>query len=232
MPRIEQEPTESEGHHGGVRYDHPAYGQIGASRVSGARNLYGSDFSHQHYISVHISRSCFERGLSTDWHHAKDEIVRVDLSEAQWATFVSAMNVGSGTPCTISRIGREGVPEIPSRQQAAHFKNEAREKVARNIDRLKALRAKVLDAASSLAKAKQADLLAEIDGAIQDLGQNLPFVADCFDEHVEATIEKAKVEVHGYIQGVLTRAGIQALSSESRDPLLIEGKRSDDDAAR
>ena len=45
-----------------------------------------------------------------------------------------------------------------------------------------------------------------------ELSSNLPFVADSFDEHVEEKIEKAKQEVHGYMNGVLTRAGDRAVN--------------------
>lgn len=227
MPRIEQEPTESEGWQGGTRYDHPAYGQIGASRVSGARTLYGSDFVHQNYVSIHISRSGLERSLSRDWYSAGDELIRVDLSEAQWATFVSAMNMGSGVPCTLSRLGREGIPEIPYRAEAKQFKKEVRADIEASLSSLKKLRAKIEDAASGLSKQKKETLLGDLNVAVREIGENLPFVAEQFDEHIETMIEKAKVEVHGYMQNVIARAGIEALSASPRDILALEAPRED-----
>src|SRR5436309_14907490 len=61
-----QEPTveKTEGIHAATVSNHPAFGQIGASRVSGGEYLYGSDFKHQHYIVVQIHESTQYRELS------------------------------------------------------------------------------------------------------------------------------------------------------------------------
>lgn len=42
---------------------HPAYGQISASRVSGERVLYGSDFRHRNFVQIriHSQSSCSQR---------------------------------------------------------------------------------------------------------------------------------------------------------------------------
>ncbi|KKL96942.1 hypothetical protein LCGC14_1839510, partial [marine sediment metagenome] len=77
---------------------HPAYAQIGAMRVSGSHGayLYGSDFRHQHYIMIQIHDSVLHRSLSGDRAHSGKRLIEVALSEAQWATFVSSLNQGSG----------------------------------------------------------------------------------------------------------------------------------------
>ena len=45
----------------GSTFDHPAFGQISASRVTGnpGRTLYGSEFVHRAWINLRISRSSF-----------------------------------------------------------------------------------------------------------------------------------------------------------------------------
>lgn len=43
---------------------HPAYGSISVSHVTGNANLYGSDFAHQHYVTITISRSELRRDLA------------------------------------------------------------------------------------------------------------------------------------------------------------------------
>ena len=40
---------------------HPAYAQIGVHRVSGRTRLYGSDFEHQHWMTVTVRRSELRR---------------------------------------------------------------------------------------------------------------------------------------------------------------------------
>ena len=93
---------------------HPAFGQVQVSRISGHTTLYDSEFNHAHYVRVTVHRSELNRSLSRDWHFAKSEIVEFDLSEAQWATFVSSFGNGSGTPCTLKFIAGQGhMPQIP-----------------------------------------------------------------------------------------------------------------------
>lgn len=206
---------------GSTRTSHPAFGQIRASRVSGHTALYGSDFIHNNYVTISICESDLMRTHSNDWHFGGKGLIEVALSEAGWATFVSAMNVGSGVPCTLERVAGESKPNIALRRQEAHFKAETNEAVKAAMEHLRALRIKIADAANGLSKAKQSNLLSEIDMVIRQVGDHLPFVVTQFDEHVETTMEKAKVELHGYMQGIVARAGIAALGEQKRDPLML-----------
>src|SRR4051812_19636627 len=108
----DQEPTVEESAHGGGRSTterHPAYGMIGASRVNWAgngTNLFGSDFRHRNTVRIQIHGADVRRDLSHDWIHAdsRRSLVEVELSEAQWAGFVSTLNVGDGVACTIRHV--------------------------------------------------------------------------------------------------------------------------------
>lgn len=193
---------------------HPAFGQIGASRVTGHAYLYGSDFSHQHYVTVRISGSELKRSLSNDWPHPTRELIEVSLSEAQWATFVSSLNCGSGVQCTISHIGMKQMPEIAAPKDRRHqIKTEADETMADGMAALKRLRAKINEMKVSQ---KQKDiLLGALDTAERELNQNLPFVAEQFAEHIENVTEHAKIEVNAYIQSAIVRAGMKSLQDSS-----------------
>lgn len=189
---------------------HPAYGQIGANRVHGATHLYGSDFEHREYVRITIRRSELTRNLSNDWPHANDELIEVSLSEAQWAAFVSTMNSGMGTQCTINHIGGKAVPEI-----------------ARIVDRKEQIRSEMMqtagDALTSLVELrqeidqlklsqKQRDRLNDrVEKAHMELSSNVPFIAQQFAEHIETTTERAKIEVNAYVQATIHRAGLNAL---------------------
>jgi hypothetical protein len=205
----------------GTKATHPAYAQIRAGRVTGRTNLYGSDFSHHNFISISIKRSALHRNLHTDWYHGGEELIEVDLSEAQWATFVSAMNIGDGVPCTISHLGTTPVPRLPDPiSRADQFSDEMRETVASSVSRLRNLAAEVAE--MGLPKRKAEQISNTIGMAIQDLNCNAPFVAKCFDEHVEGGIESAKSEIHGYMVGAIQRSGLAALSQDGTLPLLID----------
>ena len=215
-----QEPTrrESTSFKGETVYDHPAFGQITVSRIQGTRVLYGSDFKHQNFVRVGIHRSALHRSLSRDWHMAQKEIVSIDMSEAQWATFVSSFNIGGGVPCTVVSIEGKYQPEFPLRDTGQEYKVEADETLAVSVKAIDEVIAAVHQ--SGIPKGKAAALLEPLERARRELGANLPFVMKSFGEHMEARVEKAKVEVNAYMTETIVRAGIDSLGL--KPPLLLE----------
>lgn len=218
-------PNPSPGQEERTTTTHPAFAQISASRVTGLMNLYGSDFSHHNYITISICRSQLDRDLSNDWYHDREELIEVALSEAQWATFVSAMNVGRGVPCTLNHVNQQSVPSLPApASRADQFVDEMKETLKSSTDRLRKLQAEVK--AMALPKGKTAQVLSGIAKAIQEIEANVPFVAECFDEHVEHGIEAAKVEIHGYMTGALMRSGMESIGREDL-PLVLTAPTAD-----
>lgn len=202
---------------------HPAFAQIVASRINGATNLYDSEFHHRGFIAIRIKRSQLNRSLHRDWHFAREEIVEVHLSEAQWATFISSMNMGDGVPCTLDSLGGKDVPGLPDpKLESEKHSTEVREKLEGTLKLLEELRAKIN--ASGLSQKKAAELLSTVSKCHMTLGCNLDFACESFDKHVEKTVEKAKQEVHGYITGNIMRAGLEALGSPIEMPALESPK--------
>lgn len=196
----------------GKTYHHPAFGQISASRVTGGASLYGSDFEHRAFVEITISRSQLGRSLSRDWHFGKERLVSVRLSEAQWATFVSSLNIGSGVPCTLDRVAGKQAPSIPLRTEqdiaSSEVVERARsmgEKVTQTIDAIKG------ELGAGISKKRCEEILAHLKSLEQDLNSNVEFYVDSFDKHMETTVEKAKIEVGAYVQSTLQRAGMESL---------------------
>src|SRR3546814_1991071 len=119
-------------------------------------------------------------------------MMEVNMSEAQWATFVSSMNVGAGTPCTLASVDGQPVPGLTLQNKTEKFKKEAAEDLAGAMEQLDAL-LKELDG-MGLPKGKTAALKARAEKAKQELESNLPFVAKQFGKHGESTVEKAKAD--------------------------------------
>lgn len=222
MPRVIQEPiTEhSDSPASETVTTHPAFAQIGASRVQGHTSLYDSDFVHQHYMTITIRSSELHRSLNRDWHFGRSELIEVALSESQWATFVSAPNVGMGVPCTLSHINGRSVPGLPD--PASRVDQFSTEIVGKLSETVKLLDGALRDLGElGLSKAKQERMAATLETVRRELKSNLPFVAKQFSEHMETTVEKAKQEIHGYMTNVVQRAGLAALTKGDL-PLQIE----------
>src|SRR5882672_2554814 len=102
-PPTETTITESGGCKGETKREHPAYAMIGAYRWTGGGNqLFASPIKHNAGVTIRIVEA-HEQGDQYVWRQFGQKVIcEVNLSEAQWASFVTAMNVGSGVPCTLS----------------------------------------------------------------------------------------------------------------------------------
>lgn len=223
-----QEPVEKRGtlahidEHGSKAYTHPAFGNIMVSRTSGLTTLYGSDFEHHHYVTLRITRSELHRDLSNDSYFPREELIEVAMSEAQWASFITSMNSGSGAPCTIERVQGERMPLIPRRKQEDSFKAELNRKVegvVQSVD--KAIADIEGELGSSLSQKRRDAILGHLKGLRMQLKNNMPFVAQQFAEHMEKTVEDAKAEVNAYMTQQVQRVGLAALGGTFEPPLQL-----------
>lgn len=199
---------------------HPAFAQIGVSRVSGGIHLYDSDFQHNHYMVIRINESQLHRNYSRDWHHENGRYIEVALSEAQWATFVSSPNMGSGVPCTLTALRGEMIPALPApASRKDQFSKEMNDAMK---DAMDALHGAIKDLENLPGSKKAArEIQEKLQKTVREITKNMPFVASQFEEHVENTTERAKMEIHGYIQGAVNRAGVAAIAGGS--PILEIG---------
>ena len=209
---------QSDSHLEDSRETHPAYAMIGAGRVTGAATLAGSDFKHQHYVHIEIRHGHISRSLSNDRWHGDKSIVRVSLSEAQWATFVSSMNVGFGVPCTLEWTQQDG--RIPSIERTPDRANQFKGEVGRTMQDALDKMQKAYD------EAPTKKLKAVIGSAMTEIRSNVSFVQDQFSEHMEHTVEKAKIEVNAYVTNAVQRAGLQAIAGG--DIKLLESTKDRD----
>lgn len=193
---------------------HPAFAQISAARINGDAYLYGSEFRHHGFIKISISRSELHRDLSNDWHFERGEIAEVWLSEAQWAGFISRMNMGGGTPCTLNRLqGAGDIPGLPPPpRKHDQFMAETAKTLESVKERLSELRSMV--EASSLSKTKKDEFLKKIEQAGYGVGSNLGFVAKQFGEHMENVTDAAKTEIEAHLMGFVTKTGLAAIMGE------------------
>lgn len=196
---------------------HPAYAQVAIHHVQGKACLYGSDFEHHNYVILTIKGSELHRDLARDWHFERNTIVEIALSEAQYATMISAPN-RTGVPCTLQQHGSKLIPGLPRRDSTKLYDAEIERKLRATVESLEKQRDKIKAAVSKLPKKVQKTVLEPIETAIREIASNTPFVMKSFDEHMEVSIEKAKVEVNAYVTNTVIRAGLAAIQGDA--PLL------------
>lgn len=224
-PIIEPVETEIDFPNKGTRLEHPAFGQISVSRMSGHSVLYGSDFKHHHSVRLSIHSSVLNRQLSGDWPFQQKELIEIEMSEAQWATFVSSFGQGGGVQCTIRHRNGETIPALPLRDEAKEFSKEMSEQAKAALESLNIALAAVSEA--KMSKKDASYITGPIKAAMREIGVNADFVKESFDRHVEERIEKAKVEVNAYMTNAVQRAGLEALMKQD-SPLLVLDQKSEE----
>lgn len=192
---------------------HPSYGQISASRVSSnpAQPMYGSKIRHGHYITLNISTSEVDRHLSQEWYHDREEIIRIRMSESQFAQFITSLNIGGGVPCTIERLQGQSIeaPPVPNEVKQIHreFAETAADAAKALAEAHKRLDA-MLQPGGKTSKSDLNALRGEIETAMREIEKNMPFVAEQFAETVENTVSEAKGAIEAYMAHAAAKAGI------------------------
>lgn len=195
---------------------HPAWAMIGASRVQSSppgAALFDSDIRHQHTVMVRISTASRRRDLNRDWLHAEKEFVEVQMSEAQWASFVSSMNTGNGVPCTVRRREDDyDVPGVLYEPRLQESMNETREAADEAFNA-------VAEAFAAYEEKKNAANLRTLKYAIQNAPSNIEFAGKSLTEHAENVVQKARADIEAM---VLAKADQLGIEPSDLGPLALE----------
>lgn len=200
---------------------HPAYGQIGISRVSGQAKLYGSALDHHHsFIRLEIRHSERRHSLHRDWHFGKDVIVEVNLSHAQFAEMITTPNVGTGVPCTLSfhstKPGAGMVPPIAESMQTEAekvvegFKEDQAEVVEKLRSQVQEGQA-LLDK-KAINKGDREALRGILDYVMREVECNRPFAVSQFQEAAEKVVTQGKAEIEAFTTMAVQNLGLSKLS--------------------
>lgn len=187
---------------GRVRETHPAFAVVSVTRTSGtARSLFQSDLRHQDTITLTISEADRLRDLNYDRVHPTTELIKVEMSLAQWGAVVSSMGIGSGVPATLRR--REGIPMVPGLPYLP--------RIRKNLDEVNGAVDKILDKAAATFKTlseaiEQKKGVRAIKEALRTHGfslaharNNADFAVTSLAEAAEFVVAQARADVEAHV---------------------------------
>jgi ElaB/YqjD/DUF883 family membrane-anchored ribosome-binding protein len=229
------EPTKKDQH--GDTYEHPSFGTIKASRFSGGgrRPMFGSKILHDGNgrVAIEITGASYTRNLHNDWIHPRQGIIEIQMTESQFARFITSPNQ-QAVPCTIVRRWDDGryvsVEDPPFFEIIDQFSVELESK----MEKVKADSVEMLKKLDEMLKGKTVSTteLSEIRSKVMTVLGYLPgsldFMKDQFEEAMADTVEEAKLEIETHINRTLTHLGIEgarhlvSLPERSAAGLLIE----------
>ena len=203
---------------------HPAYGMIGLSRTMNGRDvqLFGSSLNdHATTMRLTVKRAVKKHDLSRDWYFAREHLIEVEMSSAQFVEMITTPNQGDGVPCTIRHLPGEKIPPMP------HIETEVvrvKENFAKDLGEMaQVMRERADDVKKLTAKlpAKQREAIRiALEVMIQQLGSNTPFVLEQFDRATDRVVTAAKQEIEAFTTHAVRAAGLEAIA-DGRLPKML-----------
>ncbi len=175
---------------------HESWLSIGASKVqsTGAR-LFNSEITHNHFVTVTISRCKRQRTLNRDWKHATQTLMEFAMSHAQWGAFVSSFGDGNGVPATLLRDHSGLVPQAPAESrlgESAREVHDAGDKALAGINESYVAMEEAFERGAS--KREMRELIRDLKYRIANAPKNMEFAATSLTEHVENVVTKARAD--------------------------------------
>ena len=207
---------------------HESYGMIGITHTTcGGAALFGSSIKHDRMITLRIKRASVERSLHKEWYYGYEPIVEVQLSASQFAQFITTPNVGEGVPCTIKYVEGKRMEEPPYRGQNEIFNDELQEKFNKALSDTDDLIRDANDMLDSKGPMKVADkkkLLGKLNGLVQHIKSNMPFLHKQFTRSMDKTVTAAKAEIEEFYTSTIMKLGKKALEEGNKpETPMIEG---------
>lgn len=206
-------------------FKHPAFGMIGFSIISGGEKvLFGSSIKHNDRIVMTLKHGKQDRQLHNDSYFGRGIIAEVEMSYSQFAECITAMNVGDGVPCTIRYTEKDGhIPAIvKNNSKKEQFRQEfsdtilkAMKQVQEEIDAVQ----KSLDDKKNLGVKDRKEMISKLQQIKYNIGSNLDFCVNQFDEQMEKTTMEAKGEIEAFCQNKINSI-TQAALVENRDKII------------
>lgn len=193
---------------------HPAFGQIRVSRISyggGGAVLFDSDVKHGQTVRITVETASRKRDNNQDWIHGERQLMEVELSEAQWAAFVSSFNT-SGVPATLRWTKENGqLPALPFAPRLAHSTAEVKGAAERLMANAKAAMAEYEQAIEDKAGAKVIkEKRRALHFALANSESNMSFAAESLNEHAENVVQKARADIEAVVVQKATQLGLPA----------------------
>lgn len=187
---------------------HPSFGSVRMSNVSGRTNLFGSLIDTGHCIRIEVMEGSMREdhnGLPEYADNGKT-VLTFEMSELQWARFISSPGKGIGTPCTlIRRDGKrvEGNPYVDKRLIENSF-DTIKEKASGITEKVDSVLSDVEAALNGGATTKKAlrEIAEKLHDARRDLSERLPWMTATLDEHIQKSVEDGKAAVDQHFKRV------------------------------
>lgn len=211
----------------GTKTSHPSYGTLAFSRrTGGATPLFGSSIEHRDTIAMTLYHADITRDLHRDSIYGYKKIAEVEMSYSQFAEAITSMNMGGEVPVTIRWTEKDGrIPACDFVNKREQFADEFKEHVSKAMDDSKNLIKEVselFNQKKTLTKADKENIMGKLLKLSQNIGCNMDFIADQFNEQMDKTVMEAKGEIEAFCQNKINSIASASLVEHKDDILKLE----------
>lgn len=215
---------------------HESFAVIRGSRHSSRGTaLFGSSIQHNQSISITISTAEHNRSLNNDSIHNKKQIIEIEMSENQFAQFITTMNHGSGIPCTIRHINGKKMSDPPFQTKQELFEAEFQKDMDNytiDLEKTLANTMAILEK-PNIGKEDRKVILSNIQSLVRKLNDDMPFMRTQFREQMDGVVNEAKIQIEAFAENVIRNKGLEALAEKNPDLkdiiLELRGKKSEEE---
>jgi hypothetical protein len=199
--------------------EHPAFGLARLARFQGGTKcLFQSNVESHSGMSIEICRASLSRSNNHDRVHGGRPLIRIELSPAQFAEFMTNPN-SEGVPCTITQdasLPGYNVPRVPDLDTAVAKISRDFQKQMQEFQYLdKATLDLLKDTLAAIPKKHREAIEAVISHIGTEIRANVPYMMDCFQEATEKTLTQGKAEFAAFVEGALLRRGLESVRDQA-----------------
>lgn len=197
---------------------HPSYGYIRAGRVSGDRYCFMSSVATGNYITIEIGEAeLIQNADILKSYPTGNTIVKIRLTNHQFAELITNLHSMAGVPCTLERISGEKVVELPEASDYSTLfednLSEALNKIVASMDSIK----DELDLLLSQKSIKKRDLIplkSQVEFLETQLTQNIPYLEQASTKMLQNKISELKTEISAWMEHKLISSGLESLKEK------------------
>ena len=208
--------------------EHESYGILSISKVQGTPvRFFGSELKPTNFICLEIKEAkLIDSKLQSNEISSGETIVRIRMTNAQFAEAITSLNFGIGTPCTIERANGKSMENPPKQiskieETSQKYQLESTESIFNEyIDEL-------VDIINKKGSAKQKETAERIKSSLKKrLSKDFEFSRAMLKEAKEQAIAEIKAETEAIVTGIVTQVGIDSIKSQQK---LLSSKEQADD---
>lgn len=196
---------------------HPSFGLAQLNRTQSSGTLFGSSLTmiqNTVRLTIHTNVELIRGDTGDRYYPHGRSAIEVEFSAAQFAEFVTTMNVGFGVPCTVRRFNGEIIKTPPSLEaEAVKQRKVFGDKMRASVEGLKKHARELRDylSNSNIPKKHWDPLTKPIQQMLDEVGVNSEFWMELFEEATEKVVKEAKSEVDAFVTSAIHRAGLEHL---------------------